>query len=209
MDKRIRSRGGLPPNKYLTKEQVRKLKKYCQTQACQAKERGNRRAVINSMIIDLLLNSGLRAAELCELQMRDLPHVHGKFIIDVRRGKGSLRRPIKISPALAKRIKSFVKKYRRGAKPGSYLFVNENFGRLSYESLYSKLHIIGIRAGISQLSPHMCRHSYAMSWFRKYKDLSSLKQQMGHKSILVTNIYAETVSEELLEQSELFDLWND
>ncbi|GAF97070.1 unnamed protein product, partial [marine sediment metagenome] len=89
-----------------------------------AKDDSNQRVVINQMIIDLLLNSGLRAEELCQLQIRDLPHYHGKLVIDVREGKGSVQRSVVISSALAKRIKLFIKHYRKAAKSKSPLFVN-------------------------------------------------------------------------------------
>jgi len=206
MVKRIRTRGGLAPNKYLSLDQIKQLRRHTKNCADLARKRGCRRAAINEIIIDVLVNSGLRAAELCQLQMRDLPHCHGKLIIDVREGKGCVRRSVEISSALADRIKLFVKRYRKGAKPRSYLFVNEQGGSLSYRSLYSRVRIVGQSAGIGRLTPHMLRHSYATAWYNKTMDLYGLQDQLGHADTRTTHIYAKTSSEKMRQQAESFDL---
>ena len=206
MVKRTKSRGGLPPNKYLNTEQLKQLKEYLKTKADLAGERGNKRILINQMIIKVLLNSGLRAGELCQLQMRDLPHYHGKFIIDVREGKGCIQRSVQISSALANHIELFVKRYRKGAKPRSFLFINERGGPLSYRSLYSRVRIIGCSAGVGHLTTHMLRHSYATAWYNKTKDLFGLQDQLGHADTKTTHIYAKTSNEQMRRQVEDFEL---
>lgn len=197
-----KSRGGLAPNKYFSDEQVKQLREFIEARA----KVGGHRAVLNRIIIDVLLNSGLRAAELCSLQMRDLPHHHGKLIIDVRKGKGCVQRSVEISSALAKRIKRFIRKYRKGAKPRSFLFVNENGGQLSYRSLYSRLKIIGSAAGIGDLRAHMLRHTYATAFYNQTKDLLMLQDQLGHMDPQTTSIYARTAVNERRRLAEQFDL---
>jgi len=161
------------------------------------------------MIVDLLLNSGLRAAELCDLQLRDLPGYHGKQIIDVRKGKGRIQRSIVISDALTERLKKFIKLHRRAAKPKSYLFVNElNFGRLSPASLRSKLRIIGSKkeSGLGRLNPHRFRHTYATHLYKSCQDLLFVGDQMGHKNPKTTAIYAKTASDLRQKFANSFDL---
>jgi site-specific recombinase XerD len=194
--------GGLSPNKFLSLEQVKQLRTYL----AEARSRGGRRAAINEAIVDVLLNSGLRAAELLSLQMRDLPHCHGKLILDVREGKGCVRRSVQISSTLAKRIEQFVKRYRKNSKPSSALFVNEQGSKLSYRSLYSRIRIIGRAAGLNRLTPHMLRHSYGMAWYSATKDLFSLQDQLGHADPRTTHIYARTTDEKMRQQVEDFDL---
>ncbi len=206
MPKRKKNRGPLAPNKYLSEDQVKRLKQYVKAQADLARDRYSRRTVINEAIVDVLLNSGLRAAELCQLEMRDLPHSHGKLVINVRAGKGCVQRSVEVSSALANRIRLFVKRYRKGAKPKSSLFVNERCGQLSYRSLYSKLRIIGRAAGIGHLHPHMLRHTYGTAFFNKSKNLLMLQDQLGHADPVTTAIYAKTNSSERRRTAENFDL---
>jgi len=90
--KRKKSCGGLAPDKYLNIKQVKRLHSYCRRAAKKAQQNHCTRAVVNEILIDVLLNTGLRAGELCQLQMRDLPHCHGKLVINVRQGKGYIQR---------------------------------------------------------------------------------------------------------------------
>ncbi len=203
MTKVKKHRGGLSPDKYLSREQVQQLRKYF----ADVGNQDGRRAAVNEAIIDVLLNSGLRAAELIALKMMDLPHCHGKLIINVRQGKGNVRRSVQISSALAKRIERFVKKHRKGAKPRSSLFISEQGTNLSYRSIYSKIRIIGKAAGLPRLTPHMLRHTYGTSWYNKTQDLFGLADQLGHSDVKVTHIYAKTSDEKMRQQVEDFDLF--
>jgi len=202
--KRIKSRSGLPPNKYLTREQVKQLEKYNKQLQDSANKQVRHRANINGMILYVMLNSGLRASELCALQMRDLPHCHGKCIIDVRKGKGCVQRSIEISSELARRFKQFAKRYRKNAHPKSPLLISENGGPMSRGCIYSKLRIFGKAAGIEHLHPHMLRHSYGYMFYNHCKDLLMLADQMGHKNITTTHIYARTNNEERRRIAESF-----
>jgi site-specific recombinase XerD len=202
MAKVKKSRGGLAPDKYLSREQIQQLREYLS----QAKARGGRRAAINEMIIDVMLNSGLRAGELCALQMQDLPLCHGKPCIFVQRGKGAISRTIDINSALSERIKVFVKRYRPNAKPKSCLFLNENQKPFAYRSLYSKVRIIGQSAGLENLRPHMLRHSYATWLYRQCKDLLMLQDSLGHSDPATTAVYAKTLPEERRKIVEDFEL---
>ena len=159
------------------------------------------------MILAVILDSGLRASELCALQMRDLPHSHGKLIIDVRKGKGCVQRSVEISSSLSKRIKQFARRYRKNAQPRSPLLISESGGPMSRGNIYSKLRILGKAAGIEHLHPHMLRHSYGYMFYNNCKDLLFLADQMGHKNITTTHIYARTNNEERRRIAESFSLF--
>lgn len=204
--KRKRTRGPLAPDKYLSVDQLKQLKSYVKAQADLARNRHGYRAVMTATIVDVLLNSGLRAGELIQLRMGDMPHCHGKLIINVSEGKGCIQRSVQISSALAKRIETFVKRYRKATKPKSFLFINERRGPLSYYSLYSRIRIIGRAAGIGRLSPHMFRHTYSMRWYAQTKDLFGLQDNLGHKDTRTTHIYARSSNELMRRQVEDFDL---
>ncbi|MHC4617238.1 MAG: tyrosine-type recombinase/integrase [Planctomycetota bacterium] len=199
-------RGGLAPDKYLTREQVKALKAHLAAAAHKARNGKLSRAVTNRMIIDLLLNSGLRASELCNLQMRDLPDYHGKFLILVRDGKGNISRTVEINSALARRVTDFAKLYRRSAKPKSPLFVNEDGRPLRYHSVYSKIRILRHKVGIPYLKVHAMRHTFGTRLYNQTKDLLFVQDQMGHKNPVTTAIYARTDNEERRRQIELFEV---
>lgn len=229
MTRQKKHRGGLAPNKHLSDEEHRKLRAYVSTQGELARARGSRRAVTNEMIIDTFLNTGMRAEELCSLQVRDLPVSHGKDVVYIRSGKGNASRTIEIRSDFAQKLTSFVKDYRKNAKPGSAVFANErghrklrwkmqrpaksdghvieenrseHTSRLIYRSLYSKVRIIGQKAGLRRLTPHMLRHTYLTRLYNVKNDLRFVQDQAGHASPSTTAIYACTSAEARRQQVE-------
>ena len=183
---------GLPPEKYLTEQQQRRLLAYVKAQADIARFRNTTRAIINEMLVMLFLNTGLRAKELCDLRLRDLPVTHGKKMIFVRTGKRKTVRIVEISDRFCKKLEGFIELYRKKAKPADYLFINERGTPLQYISVYSKIKVIGKRAGIGYLHPHVLRHTYLTRLYNVKCDLRFVQDQAGHKSPITTAIYAKT-----------------
>ena len=212
MAKARQQRGGLPPDRYLCDSEVSHLLQYLHRQT-------GRRAAMNLMIIETLLGSGLRAAELCALEIRNLPCCHNKPVIYVRDGKGHVSRTIEISHALSQRLRRYVEQYRRGAKPGAAVFRSEagyrklrwtqrrrakltdrvlelpraeTTSRLSYRALLARIRRVGRLAGLGRLTPHMLRHTYATMLYGVKEDLGFVRDQLGHVSPTTTMIYART-----------------
>jgi len=193
MKKRTRAAvGGLPPEKYLTEQQQRRLLAYVKAQADIARYKNTARAIVNELLVTLFLNTGLRANELCNLRLRDLPVTHGKKMVFVRAGKGKVIRVVEISDRFCKKLEGFIELYRRKAKPADYLFISERGTPLQYVSVYSKVVRIGKLAGIGHLSPHVLRHTYLTRLYNVEHDLRFVQDQAGHKSPATTAIYAQT-----------------
>lgn len=205
MKKRIKKEQ-LEPWDYLDTKQVAMLMAYVGLQAKKARP-GTHRAAVNEMIVTLLLATGLRAAELCDLKMIHLPHKHGKNLVHVACGKNGKPRTVPIQPVISDKIKVFVKEHRKGAKPGSYLFENERGGQLSYRSLYSKIVGIGDRSGVScgkkgHLHPHMIRHSFLSLAYSVTNDRELVQRMAGHKHSDTTSIYIHMGTEAVREKIE-------
>lgn len=204
MSKKNKHRGGLTPDKYLSKDQLKTLRRYVRDMADAARERGSTRKVVNELIVELLVNTGLRATELCNLNIADLPVSHGKNSVWVRNGKGNVERAVDISESLKNRIARYVKLYRKGSKPNSPLLLSEWGGRMSYQGLYYRVRGIGKRVGID-LHPHMLRHTYLTRLYNAEKDLRFVQDQAGHASPTTTAIYAKTDSASRKRQVESLD----
>lgn len=193
MVRRRKRRGGLEPEKYLSPAQAKKLLKHVKERVQLAELRGRRvRAWVDRMLVELLLCSGLRAGEAVNLDIRDLPIAHKKDVLHVRNGKGSVERVVEIPKRLTARIRQFCARFRKGAESGDTFLANERGGRLSYDSIYSKVRRIGQRAGIGELHPHMLRHTYAVKLYGAAHDLALVQDQLGHADPATTRIYAQT-----------------
>jgi len=205
MKKKTKHRGGLTPDKYLSKDQLKKLRRYVRDKADASRARGSKRNIVNEIIVELLVNTGLRASELCKLNIADLPCSHGKDSVWVRNGKGNVVRNIDINESLRKRISRYVKLYRKNAKPNSPLLLSEWGGRISYQGLYCRIKRIGEQSGIGKLHPHILRHTYLTRLYNTEKDLRFVQDQAGHASPTTTAIYAKTDSESRKRQVAALD----
>jgi integrase len=157
------------------------------------------------LIIEILLNAGLRASELCALDIKDLPCSHGKDAIYVRNGKGNVSRVVDIPEGLRKRLNRFVRLFRKGNNKNEPLFVSEQNGRMHYPSVYSKIKRIGKQSGIGKLHPHMLRHTYLTKLYNIEKDLRFVQDQAGHASPTTTAIYAKTNNKARKRQLQALD----
>ncbi len=203
--KKAKKRGGLAPDKYLSETQLKKLRQYVKDRGDLARMRGGSRGVIDELIIELLVNTGLRASELCYLNIGDLPMKHGKDCVWVRDGKGNVSRTVDIAEKLKKRLERFVKLYRKGARANSALLVSERGDRIIYRSIYAKIKRIGQQAGIGKLHPHMLRHTYLTRLYNVERDLRFVQDQAGHASPTTTAIYAKTNNKARRRQVEALD----
>ena len=170
-----------------------------------ARQRGSERAIIDELVVELLANTGLRASELCDLNIEDLPISHGKSSVWIRDGKGKVTRVVDIPESLVKRLERFVRLYRKVAKPKEPLLVSNKGKRLIYRTIYEKMKKLGNKAGIGKLHPHMLRHTYLTSLYNVEHDLRFVQDQAGHASPTTTAIYAKTNSKARKRQVEALD----
>lgn len=185
----------LEPDDYCSFEQMTQIFEDV-IERSRSRRTGSKRAAVNEMIVILLFATGLRASELCDLKMKDMPHRHGKDLVFVRYGKNGRPRSVPIQSEISAKIRTFVKMCRKHAKKTSYFFVNERGWdrRLDYHSLYSKIVGIGRRAGVEvgkndNLHPHVLRHSALSLAYSVTNDRELVQKMAGHKHSDTTSIY--------------------
>ncbi|MHC4540554.1 MAG: tyrosine-type recombinase/integrase [Planctomycetota bacterium] len=194
--KKRSKRNTLLSTQFLTVEEVKACKRVCDGDLL--------------VIFEVLLGSGLRAGELCALEIRDLRLRYKQYTIEVERGKGSKPRSVQISS----RLRAILQRYlqtRNGAKPTDAVFLNRWGKPLRYKALLKRIRQIGIDAGIrkredrKQLHCHILRHTFGTFLYLDTKDIRWVRDQMGHGSIATTEIYVSVV--ESLERGgmERFD----
>ena len=80
------------PDKFLTDEESKKLRRMCEEAAIISKSKGNQMAVRNRLIIEMALGTGLRVSELANLKIDDIHIRKGQNSLIVNNGKGD-RKP--------------------------------------------------------------------------------------------------------------------
>jgi len=183
----------LKSNDYMDVAQQERLIAYV-TKRARHRKPGSLRALTNWTIVIVLLSTGLRASEFLGLKKQDLPCCHGKPLIDVPASiaKGKQPRTIIVPDYLGDFMDNYMTIARKGSRPGSLFMVNERGGAMAYESLLSKIKIIGKNIGMDWLTPHKFRHTYLTNLYNVDYDLRNCQDQAGHTSIKSTQIYTRT-----------------
>lgn len=194
--------------KYLNKKQILALRRAVKDQALISKERGNITAQREWMVIDLFTSTGLRVSEAADLRCGDLKLGYGECAIFVRCGKGRKSRTVQIPESLKTHLKSFLKlKINRGepVDEDDHLFLGQRgpWSIFAIGQIVKKyLKLIGLES--KYRSCHTLRHSYAVHYYRKNKDLRALQKQLGHASIRSTEIYADVLDDDIKDQLKNF-----
>lgn len=139
-------------------------------------------------IILLLLDTGLRAAEFCKLDVPDIDLAAGTVI--VRQGKGAKDR----QAYLGARSRKALLRYwgEKGIADGPAVLTQRGRRRLTPNSLNRTLTRVGALAGVD-VSPHALRRTFAVLNLRAGVDVYTLARLMGHESIETLRQYLPLV----------------
>ena len=195
----------LTPDKFLTPEETKQLRRTCQEAATIAKSRGNQAPVRDALIIDLALGSGLRVSEMAKLKVEDLYLKRGQSSNHVRDGKGGKARVVDIGLNLRKHIIEFLD-YR--TMDSAYLFPSERGKKITRSGIQQVFKKWAKKAGIpAHYSIHSLRHTYATNLYKASGyNLRLVQKQLGHSSPSITQVYANVMNsdvEEALKNLEL------
>lgn len=135
-------------------------------------------------IVELLFATGIRVAELCELQRNDIDLVSGNIKVN---GKGSKERIIQIC---SKDVLGILKEYCALVKPNTFFFVNRLGNGISTQSVRSLVKRCITKLGFSKhITPHTFRHTFATLLLEEDVDIKYIQNLLGHSNIVTTQIY--------------------
>jgi len=142
-----------------------------------------------------LLDSGLRAAEFCALDVADVELATGRLL--VRHGKGNKAR-ISFLGAVSRKALGRYLRHRRSQGPEA-LWVTREGMRLCYCSLRSLVRNRARAAGIPAPSLHSFRRAFALGCLRNGMDIVSLQRLLGHADLTVLRRYLAQTEGDLAE----------
>lgn len=149
-------------------------------------------------IIHTLLETGLRVSELCDLKVGDF---RGNSLI-VQKGKGGKRRTIILTKQTQKLIAELLslkkEKFNEPVEPEAYLFFSEKKGRYNPRSIRRRVKHWFSKCGYSgDLSCHSCRHTYVSNLIAEGVDLPTIRNNVGHSSLAITDLYSHATKDSL------------
>ncbi len=155
--------------------------------------KGGKKADLRDKAILLtLLDTGIRASELCSLDLADADLYAGEII--VRLGKGRKPRAVFAGQKTRRALRAYVK--ARGQQPGP-LFLSRTRNRLTYWGLRLLLERRARLAGVAASGAHAFRRAFALTSLRNGADTITLQRLLGHSSMAVVLRYVKQTEADL------------
>jgi integrase/recombinase XerD len=139
----------------------------------------------NRAIILLLLDTGIRAEELCLIKVHQLDKRNQRIKIF---GKGAKERYVNFSARTHQAIWRYLTT-REGLKDDDYLFIVDTGRKFRRDRLLDLLQTIGARAGVTSVTVHRFRHTFAIQYLRNRGDPYTLQKMLGHSTLEMIKRY--------------------
>ena len=156
----------------------------------------------NLALVTVLLDTGLRASELCHLRLDDLNLATGE--VRVLGGKGDKDRVVALGRRSRAVVTRYVHVFRKAgefdAGPRAPLFLSYRGRPLAREALARIVAQIGDRAGVSRLYPHRFRHTFGVTYLRAGGDVLTLQRILGHTTLMMVNHYLHLASSDVVSR---------
>ncbi len=155
-------------------------------------------------IVNLILRTGLRTIEVVRANVEDITFKGERRILKVW-GKGRLEKDdfVVLTDKTYLPIRKYLDTARRGAKPGEPLFTStshQNYGERLTTKTISSLCKDGLKAiGLDgkEFTAHSLRHTTAVAILKHGGQLTDVQSVLRHSSPVTSQIYTESVKEEL------------
>jgi integrase/recombinase XerD len=161
----------------------------------------------NKAILAVLLDTGIRAGELCGLTL-DRTHLSPNDAYLKVFGKGRKQREVGLGKEAAPLVHRYVSRYRRATNQELRTFVNRHGRPLTPDGLDQMLYRLRDRAHVTgvRCSAHTFRHTYAVRYLEAGGDIYKLSRLLGHTSVGVTENYLRAFSARAARQGmSVFD----
>jgi len=138
--------------------------------------------------LELLYSSGLRVSEAVNVNIASF---ESDFSFVKVLGKGQKERMLPVGKFAKDAITTWIEKRSEITSTSDALFLNKYGNRISIRAMQERLYKISISQGMSPVSPHMLRHSFATHILESSGDLRSIQEMLGHSSLSTTQIYTK------------------
>jgi integrase/recombinase XerD len=147
-------------------------------------------ALRDRAIILLLVDTGMRASELCGLLVRDLDLTNRRLKV---MGKGRKERVLPFSARTAQVMWRYLASRDDVDVRRAYVFATRDGLGMSRFALRRVLERIGERAGVLGVNVHRFRHTFAIQFLRNSGNVFALQRMLGHSTLEMVNRYLAIV----------------
>ncbi len=152
------------------------------------------RVARNKAILAVLLDTGIRADELCSLQVGDAALAPDESYLFVRKAKGRKQREVPLGKKSRQLLARYLHRYRGTKQSAAPLFLGKGDAPLTPSGLDQVLYSLVDEAGREyfeglKLGAHLYRHTFAVNYLQAGGDVYRLSRLMGHSTISTTEGY--------------------
>jgi len=148
----------------------------------------------NRAIILMLIDTAVRADELCQARVRDLDKRNLRLHV---MGKGAKERYVPFSAQTGQALWRYLAMRGTDLDPSASLFVTKDNRPMTRDRLYHLLEVIGDRAGVPNVNIHRFRHTSAIEYLRNGGDPYTLQKLLGHSTLEMVRRYLAIVQVDL------------
>ena len=173
-----------PPPRGLREHEERKLRAALEAAEGFENER-------DRVLIELMLATGIRLSSALGLDVEDLDLVDG--VAHLRSVKRGGEQVVYLTDAARGLLFQFL-----DGRISGPVFCSATGNRISARHAQRRFRVIRERAGISrQVTPHGCRHRFAMALYQRSHDLLVVQAALGHASLSSSLVYARASRHEV------------
>jgi integrase/recombinase XerD len=170
---------------------------------------GNPRPLRDRALLELLYGTGARISEAVGLDVDDLginDSAGGPSATLLLSGKGGRQRIVPVGRYAREALDAYLVRARPALTAGSpraraspAVFLNARGGRLTRQGAWGVLKTAAERAGLTGVSPHTLRHSFATHLLDGGADVRVVQELLGHASVTTTQVYTLVTVDKLRE----------
>lgn len=140
-------------------------------------------------ICEFMYSTGARVSEVAGLKMDRLELKQGQAKV---LGKGRKERLVLLGEPAVLALKQYLNlRESRANQNESAVFINSRGGSISVRGLFKMIDKRSQQAGLSEVTPHTFRHTFATHLLDGGADLRSVQELLGHQNLSTTQIYTK------------------
>lgn len=151
-------------------------------------------------IIETLLSTGCRAAELVNIKLNDINFNTGEVKV---LGKGNKVRTTFLNSAAAARIKDYLDN-RKGDSQYLFCSLQSPYLQLKESGLEITIRRLKKLSGIDNIHPHRFRRTCATIASKRGMRIEEIQKMLGHEDLNTTQIYVEVDAEDIKKSHEKY-----
>ncbi len=149
-------------------------------------------------MLHVLYATGMRVSELVSLDVDDVQLAQAQVVCPGQRGRSKRERTLPLSQSAVEAMRRYLDEIRpqmAARHPDEQaLFLNHHGERLTRQGFWLIIKGYARQAGITDITPHRLRHSFAVLMLREGMELRSVQELLGHAHISTTQVYSQVVS---------------